>query len=116
MAESADKNESITIQRKALKINLDGPKYGSFAEIGAGQEVARFFFQAGGANGTIAKSISAYDMAYSTAMYGECKRFVCEDRLNQMLDAEFTMLLKTIGPVRTQETTYFSFANITMLE
>ena len=111
MSDQTDKNESVTIQRKALKINLDGPKYGTFAEIGAGQEVARFFFQAGGANGTIAKSISAYDMAYSTAMYGECKRFVCEDRLNQMLDAEYSMLLKTIGPVRKQETTYFSFAN-----
>lgn len=111
MSDQGTKSESITIQRKALKINLDKPKYGTFAEIGAGQEVARFFFQAGGANGTIAKSISAYDMAYSTAMYGECKRFVCEDRLNQMLDAEYDMLLKTIGPVRKQETTYFSFAN-----
>lgn len=111
MSDQAEKNESITIQRKALKINLDAPKYGTFAEIGAGQEVARFFFQAGGANGTIAKSISAYDMAYSKAMYGDCKRFVCEDRLNQMVDAEYEMLLNTIGPVRTQETTYFSFAN-----
>lgn len=111
MSDQANKNESMTIQRKALKINLDKEKYGTFAEIGAGQEVARFFFQAGGANGTIAKSISAYDMAYSKSLYGDCKRFVCEDRLNQMLDAEYSMLLKTISPVRTIETTYFSFAN-----
>lgn len=111
MSDQNAKNESLTIQRKALKINLDAPIYGTFAEIGAGQEVARFFFQAGGANGTVAKSISAYDMAYSTTLYGTCKRFVCEERLNQMLDAEFKMLMETIGPVRKQDTTYFSFAN-----
>ena len=61
----------LTSNRKALTINLDGMKYGTFAEIGAGQEVARHFFQAGGAAGTIAKSISAYDMKFSDEIYGK---------------------------------------------
>jgi len=64
----------LTTNRKALKINLDPLRYGSFAEIGAGQEVARWFFQVGGAAGTIAKSTSAYDMAVSDAIYGPSKR------------------------------------------
>ncbi len=111
MTDQNAKSESMTIQQKALKINLDKQIYGTFAEIGAGQEVARFFFQAGGANGTVAKSISAYDMAYSTAMYGECARFVCEDRVNQMLDAEYNALIHTIGHSRADETTFFAFSD-----
>jgi hypothetical protein len=66
----------LTTNQKALTINLDMPKYGTFAEIGAGQEVAREFFQAGGASGTIAKSISAYDMVFSDAIYGKAPRYV----------------------------------------
>ena len=73
---------------KALRINLDPLHYGTFAEIGAGQEVVRWFFQAGGAAGTIAKSISAYDMKISDAIYGSCKRYVCRERLESMLEHE----------------------------
>ena len=66
----SDQKELLTTNRKALTVNLDDLKYGTFAEIGAGQEVARVFFQAGGAAGTIAKTISAYDMKFSDAIYG----------------------------------------------
>ena len=68
--------ERPTTERKALAINLDPRRYGSFAEIGAGQEVVRWFFRVGGAAGTIAKSMSAYDMKVSDAIYGECGRYV----------------------------------------
>src|SRR5690606_12288699 len=67
-------HELLTTNRKALVINLDETRYGTFAEIGAGQEVARHFFQAGGAAGTIAKTMSAYDMAFSDAIYGKSQR------------------------------------------
>lgn len=70
MSEQKEK-ELLTTNRKALTINLDEPIYGTFAEIGAGQEVARMFFQVVGASGTIAKSISAYDMSFSDAIYGK---------------------------------------------
>ena len=72
-------SELLTTNRKALTVNLDEAKYGTFAEIGAGQEVARQFFQAGGAAGTIAKSISAYDMKFSDAIYGKAGRYVSEN-------------------------------------
>ena len=72
--EAASRLEVLTTQQKALRINLDAPIYGTFAEIGAGQEVAREFFHAGGASGTIAKSISAYDMVFSDAIYGKAAR------------------------------------------
>ena len=80
---------------KALDINLDLMKYGSFAEIGAGQEVARQFFQAGKASQTIALTISAYDMTYSDIIYGKEKsgRYVCESRLRKMLEKEYTKLI-----------------------
>src|ERR1700691_2898553 len=77
-------SELLTTNRKALTINLDEPKYGTFAEIGAGQEVARHFFQAGGAAGTVAKSISAYDMKFSDAIYGKSARYVSRERLGLM--------------------------------
>ena len=70
---------------KALRVNLDPRHYGTFAQIGAGQEVVRWFFQAGGAAGTIAKSISAYDMKISDAIYGSCKRYVCRERLEAIM-------------------------------
>ena len=71
-----DERQVLTTNRKALKINLDPLRYGTFAEIGAGQEVVRWFFKVGGAAGTIAKSTSAYDMAISDAIYGPSKRYV----------------------------------------
>ena len=79
---------------KALKINLDKNIYGSFAEIGAGQEVARHFFRVGAAAGTVAKTMSAYDMAMSDAIYGKERsgRYVCEGRLKKMLSHEYKLL------------------------
>lgn len=100
----------LTTEEKALSINLDQSIYGSFAEIGAGQEVAATFFRIGGSSGTIAYTHSAYDMKVSDNMYGECSRYVCEDRLKQMLDKEFDTLQKTI-PERAKESRFFSFAN-----
>src|SRR5580693_2078418 len=84
--------ELLTTNRKALTVNLDEAKYGTFAEIGAGQEVARQFFQAGAAAGTIAKSISAYDMKFSDAIYGKGIRYVSRERLGIMLDYEYELL------------------------
>ena len=78
-----------TTQQKALEINLDPTQYGTFAEIGAGQEVARWFFRVGGAAGTIAETISAYDKQVSDARYGPCKRYVSRERLRAMLDHEY---------------------------
>jgi hypothetical protein len=100
-------------RQKALEINLNSKIYGTFAEIGAGQEVARHFFRAGGAAGTIAKSISAYDMTMSDAIYGKEKsgRYVCEDRLQKMLDTEYDILISRLQETRTKESTFFAFAN-----
>jgi len=96
---------------KALAVNLDPARYGTFAEIGAGQEVVRWFFRAGGAAGTIAKSISAYDMAVSDAIYGPCKRYVCRERLEAMLDYEYRLNLERLAGKRGADTAFFSFAD-----
>ena len=85
--------EKLNTGQKALQINLDAKKYGTFAEIGAGQEVARWFFHVGKASGTVAKTISAYDMAMSDAIYGTSDRYVSRKRLQSMLDQEFDLLL-----------------------
>jgi hypothetical protein len=106
-----DQKELLTTNRKALTVNLDEPLYGTFAEIGAGQEVARVFFQAGGASGTIAKTISAYDMAFSDAIYGKAPRYVSKERLKLMLDHEFQLLIERLGSVRGDTTTFFVFAD-----
>ena len=82
-------NNRLDTHQKAVQINLDNTKYGTFAEIGAGQEVARWFFRVGGAAGTIAKSISAYDMTVSDAIYGAAGRYVSRQRLETMLDYEY---------------------------
>ena len=103
--------ELLTPTQKALTINLDAPKYGTFAEIGAGQEVAREFFQAGGASGTIAKSISAYDMVFSDAIYGKAPRYVSRERLNLMLDHEFKLLIERLSETRGERTNFFVFAD-----
>src|SRR5206468_11592793 len=79
----------VGTNRKAFQINLDHQKYGTFAEIGAGQEVARRFFHVGGAAGTIAKSISAYDMTVRDAIYGPADRYVRRARLNETLNHEY---------------------------
>lgn len=98
---------------KAQEINLDVEKYGAFAEIGAGQEVARHFFVAGKASQTIAKTISAYDMIYSDEIYGKEKngRYVCESRLLKMLDKEYSLLIRRLQATRGDRSTFFSFAD-----
>ena len=96
---------------KALAINLDSGRYGTFAEIGAGQEVVRWFFQAGGAAGTISKSISAYDMHVSDAIYGKCQRYVCRERLESMLDYEQALIRHRLSNSRGESTCFFAFAD-----
>ncbi len=91
-----DDRPRLSTHQKALKINLDPMFYGTFAEIGAGQEVARWFFKVGGAAGTISKSISAYDMAVSDAIYGRSKRYVSRERLQGMLDYEHELNLERL--------------------
>jgi hypothetical protein len=96
---------------KALKINLDARFYGTFAEIGAGQEVVRWFFRVGGAKGTVAKSMSAYDMQVSDAIYGHTDRYVSRARLQAMLDHEFQLNLERLGDARGDTTSFFAFAD-----
>ena len=84
----ADSGTRPDTHAKALRINLDQRRYGTFAEIGAGQEVVRWFFRVGGAAGTVAKSMSAYDMIVSDAIYGEADRYVSRGRLEAMLKHE----------------------------
>ena len=98
-------------QQKALQINLDPSQYGTFAEIGAGQEVARCFFRAGGASGTVAKTISAYDMTFSDAIYGKCERYVSRQRLQTMLDHEYGLLVERLKEKRGDSTRFFVFAD-----
>src|SRR5438034_4894555 len=86
----------IGTDKKALRINLEASKYGTFAEIGAGQEVARRFFRVGGAAGTIAKTMSAYDMTFSDAIYGPADRYVSRVRLQTMLDHEYALLVERL--------------------
>jgi len=103
--------ESSSVQQKALKINQDARKYGTFAEIGAGQEVARWFFHAGKAAGTVAKSISAYDMAISDGLYGPAGHYVSRQRLEAMLDTESHSLVAGLNDTRGQSNCLFVFAD-----
>lgn len=100
----------FTTEEKALKINLTKDIYGCFAEIGAGQEVAANFFKAGGSSGTIAFTQSAYDMKVSDSLYGETLRYVCEERLETMLDAEYKNIAETL-PGKHTESRFFAFCN-----
>jgi hypothetical protein len=104
---------SLSPREKALTINLDTRTYGSFAEIGAGQETAAWFFKAGAASGTIAKTISAYDKSMSDAIYGpeESGRYVIESRLLKMLNREFNILEQRLDAVRPPDNLFFAFAN-----
>ena len=103
---------SRTTLEKALRINLDENKYGTIVEIGAGQEVARQFFKTGGAAGTIAKTMSAYDMKFSDAIYGvqEDRRYVSKSRVEAMLQKEFDLIIERIGELRSKISRYFSYA------
>jgi hypothetical protein len=105
------RHEVLDTHRKALAINLDETRYGTFAEIGAGQEVARWFFRVGGAAGTIAKSMSAYDMAVSDAVYGHTERYVSRERLQSMLDYEHEKNVKRLSTARGDTTAFFVFAD-----
>src|SRR5437763_2834742 len=105
------KEEMIDTHSKALQINLDPRWYGTFAEIGAGQEVVRWFFRVGGAAGTVAKSMSAYDMQVSDAIYGHADRYVSRGRLQAMLDREFDLDVERLGPDRGEDTSFFAFAD-----
>jgi hypothetical protein len=98
-------------RRKALALNLDPVTYGVFAEAGGGQEVARWFFEVGGAAGTVAKTISPYDMAMGDALYGPAQRYVSRQRLGAMLEHEFAQLTEQLGPRRGDATTFFAFAD-----
>jgi len=97
--------------QKALALNLDESAYGTIAEIGAGQETARWFFRVGGAAGTIAKALSAYDMKFSDAIYGNCKRYVSRERLRAMLDLEYKLLIERLDDTVGEKSTFFVFAN-----
>ncbi len=105
------KEEAVDTHQKALRINLDNRWYGTFAEIGAGQEVVRWFFRVGGAAGTIAKSMSAYDMTVSDAIYGPTDRYVSRRRLQAMLDLEFQLNLDRLQDKRGDGTSFFAFAD-----
>ena len=103
--------ETLDTYQKASQINNDAHRYGTFAEIGAGQETARVFFRAGGAANTVAKTMSAYDMTFSDAIYGPCERYVSRQRLEQMLEREYDLLLERLNDQRGTRSHFFVFAN-----
>jgi hypothetical protein len=103
--------QKLDAHHKALTINLDTSTFGSFAEIGAGQEVARWFLFVGGASGTVAKTISAYDKEVSDDLYGSGSRYVSKERLEAMLDNEWTQLLTQLSKTRGPQTRFFCFVN-----
>ena len=111
MIPTAPKSDRPDAYGKALRINIDNRRYGTFAEIGAGQEVARWFFRVGGAAGTVAKSMSAYDMTVSDAIYGHASRYVSRERLEAMLDHEHKLNLDRLSGLRGDTSAFFAFAN-----
>ena len=104
-------SEKIGTHQKALSLNLDPQIFGSFAEIGAGQEVARWFLRVGGASGTVAKTISAYDKEVSDDLYGSGSRYVSEPRLQAMLVNEWAQLLVQLHANRGATTKFFTFVD-----
>jgi len=100
----------LSTHQKALSINLNGKIYGALAEIGAAQEVARWLFRVGGAAGSIAKTMSAYDMTVSDEIYGKAGRYVSRERLEAMLDKEYSLLIHRLSAER-KDTRFFAFAN-----
>ena len=103
--------EPISIEQKVLRLNLDKARYGTLAEIGAGQEVARAFFRVGGAAGTVAKTMSAYDMKVSDAIYGPSPRYVSRERLEAMLQREFSLVTERLASSRGDSSAFFAFAD-----
>src|SRR5688572_32965324 len=108
---SGNISRTVDTHTKALEVNLDPRRYGTFAEIGAGQEVVRWFFRVGGAAGTIAKSMSAYDMTVSDAIYGKAERYVARQRLEAMLEHEHQLNLGRLSDSRGSHTSFFAFAD-----
>jgi hypothetical protein len=104
-------DQKLDTHHKALTLNLDISTFGSFAEIGAGQEVARWFLLVGGASGTVAKTISAYDKEVSDDLYGAGSRYVSKQRLEAMLDSEWTQLLTQLSKTRGPQTRFFCFVD-----
>lgn len=104
-------DETHTVEQKASAINQSRKYYGTFAEIGAGQEVVRWFFQAGRASATVAKTISAYDMSVSDGLYGPARRYVSRERLEAMLDHEFQELVESLARRRGETSSFFVFAD-----
>jgi hypothetical protein len=102
--------KTLTTKEKALSLNLDDKVYGTIAEIGGGQQVAEWFFTAGAASGTIAKTMSAYDMTFSDAIYGKSERYVCEEKLLKMLNREYSLLAQRLTH-REKRSHFFAFAN-----
>ena len=100
-----------SVYDKALEINLDPSIYGVFAEIGAGQETANWFFRVPASAGTVAKTISAYDMIMSDALYGKTQRYVSQDRLRSMLEYEYDLLVERLAKTMGEKTTFFAFCN-----
>jgi hypothetical protein len=105
-----DFGKKLTTKEKALQLNLDTSIYGTVAEIGGGQEVAAYFFKAGAASGTIAKTMSAYDMHFSDAIYGKCDRYVCEEKVQKMLDREYSLLDQRLTH-RAKKSRFFAYSN-----
>ena len=103
--------QELDTHHKALTLNLDASAFGSFAEIGAGQEVAHWFFLVGGASGTVAKTISAYDKEVSDDLYGSGSRYVSKQRLQAMLDKEWAQLIAQLSKTRGPHTRFFSFVD-----
>lgn len=101
----------LKVEKKAFQINMEPRIYGAFAEIGAGQDVARRFFAVGGAAGTVAKTISAYDMTFSDAIYGACGRYVSRARLHSMLTHEYNLLIERLDEKVGSSRTFFAFAD-----
>jgi hypothetical protein len=104
-------NKVISTHDKALSINLDDKIYGAIAEIGAAQEVARWFFRVGAAAGSVAKTISAYDMQVSDEVYGEASRYVSRDRVESMLQKEYDLMVQRLSKKRGHDTRFFAFCN-----
>src|SRR5699024_8620013 len=106
-------NKVLSSKQKALDINLDPAIYGTFAEIGAGQETVRYFFRVGAASKTIAKAMSAYDKGFSDDIYGKeaHNRYVTQHRLRKMLRYEVSLIEQRLNPTQSTNKTYFTFAN-----
>ena len=103
-------NANINTHQKAFELNMDPALYGTIAEIGAGQEVARWFFRVGGASGTVAKTMSAYDMKFSDAIYGEADQYVSRHRLREMLTHEYDLIVERLDQERGERSKFFCYA------